>query len=278
MQIAGLPTGAASVSPQPSGPALAYGANTALPSLVQQVANHSTTAAPASFTLSGITSTKAGNFLVCLVSVAQSGAATISTPTNWTAVSGATGANAGNTLGGAAFIYPNNPGSITSVVFSSLTGVNGISVWFAEFSNVYVRDTAYASVAYNNSGTAPAATAYTPSIGPVLLVGMESDVTGQAYTAANVGDSWVTGTTTTSTGGATNTIIRPFYSVCTPFLTKSFQLKGTLAGSIANGAACLSLICSTTGPLTQPKPESVLVGAVGGGIGTTKPGGAGGGQ
>lgn len=278
MQIAGLPNGMASVSPLPSGPALQYGFNTAPASLVQQVANHSTSAAPASFTLSGITATKAGSYLVALVAVAESGAASVSTPTNWTAVPGSAGDSAGHTIGGRIFVYPNNPGGITSVAFSTLSGVNGIAVSFFEWANVYALDGNYvATASYSNGSTAPSAAAYTPSAGPALLIGFECDLTGQAYTAANTGLNWVAGTTTTSTTGATNAIIRPFYVLTTPELNVPYQLKGTLAGSIANGTSLVSLLCGTSGPLSQPQPETVLTGAWGG-LGGTKPGGAGSGQ
>lgn len=280
MQIGALPMGASTLTTQPAGPSLGYGFNDAPAQLVQQVAGASSSAAPATFTLAGITATKVGTCLVALVSVAQSGAASVSTPSGWTVVAGASGSNAGNTLGARAFLYPANPGGITSVVFSTLSGVNGIAVWLGEFSSVFAADPAYANATYSNGSTAPAATAYTPIVGPVLLVGCESDVTGQAYTPANtgVGTAWVAGTTATSTTGATNTILRPFWTLTTPELQSPYQLKGTLAGSIACGAALVSLLCGTTGPLTQPTPEQLQVGAWGGGLGPTKPGGAGGGQ
>lgn len=280
MQIAGLPAGATTLSTAPVGPGLAYGANTGLPSLVQQVAGNSSSAAPSSYTLSGITATKAGSYLVALVAVAESGAASVSTPTGWQAVSGGSGNSAGNTIGGRIFVYPNNPGGITSVAFSTLSGVNGVAVSFMEWANVYALDGGYvASSSYSNGSTTPSAAAYTPSAGPVLLIGFETDVTGQAYTAANVGANWTAGTTATSTSGATNVIIRPYYVVTTPTLRLAFQLAGTLAGSIACGTSLVTLLAATSGPLTQPQPESVLVGAMGGGgVGTTKPGGAGGGQ
>lgn len=283
MQIAALPTGASTVTPLPPGPALQYGFNDAQPSLVQQVAGASSAAAPATFTLAGITATKAGSFLVCCVAAALSGAPTISTPSGWTPVAGASGTSAGNTIAGRLFVYPNNPGGITSVAIATLAGVNGIACWFGEFTNVQAVDPLYAgAAAATNGSTAPSATAYTPTAGPVLLVGLEADVTGQAYTAANVGSNWIAGTTATSTLGATNCILRPFYVVTNPEPGVQYQLAGTLAGSIANDASLVSLLCATSGPLLQPQPQGyagapAVMGAWGA-LGSTKPGGAGSGQ
>lgn len=282
MQIGALPTGYGPSAP--AGPALAYGAVANGPALVQQKAGNSTAAAPAAFTLSAIPATTAGTFLVMGIAYAQSGAATVSTPAGWTVLASAS--SAGNTIGGRILYQANNPGGITSVALSALTGINGIAVWFAEFSNVFAVDAVYGSsggaAAYNNSSTAPAATAYSASAGPLLLVGFETDVTGQAYTAANVGAGWVTGTTATSTLGATNAIIRPFFVFTSPIETLTYQLAGTLAGAIANGTSLVSLICSTTGPLTQPQPQAwpaaPAVAGAWGALGGTKPGGAGSGQ
>lgn len=284
MQIGALPPGYGPLAP--TGPGLAQGFNLGLATLVQQVAGASSSAAPVTFTLSGITSTRVGTFLVACVALAESGAATVSTPTNWTAVTGANLSNAGNTLGGRVYVFPNNPGAITSVAFTTLTAVNGIAVWFGEFSNVYTVDSAYGTPGngtYSNSAAAVSAPNYTPNVGPVLLVGMECDVTGQAYTAANIGGTWVAGTTATSTLGATNTIIRPFFAVTTPTINTPFQLAGSLAGAIASGASLVSLIPGTAGPLTQYAPEALAsafaANAWGWGpLGPTKPGGAGSGQ
>lgn len=284
MQIGALPPGYGPLPP--TGPGLGQGFNLGLPTLVQQVAGASSSAAPASFTLSGITSTRIGTFLVVCVALAESAAPAITTPANWTIVTGANVGNAGNTLGGRIYVYPNNPGAITSVAFTTLTNVNGIAVWFGEFSNVYTVDNAYGtpgSGTFSNSATAVSAPSYTPAIGPVLLAGMEADITGQVYTPANVGTTWVAGTTATSTLGATNTIIRPFFTVATPTINTTFQLAGSLAGALASGASLVSLIPGTAGPLTQYAPEGLATAYAAnawawGPLGSTKPGGAGSGQ
>lgn len=98
----------------------------------------------------------------------------------------------------------------------------------------------------------------------------------------NVGVNWVAGTIATSMFGATNCIIRPFYVVTTPEVNVTYQLAGTLAGSIANSASLVSLLCATAGPLTQPQPQGYqgapAVAGAWGALGNTKPGGAGSGQ
>lgn len=286
MQIGGLPNGAASVSPLPAGPALAYGFVENGPALVQQKAGASSAAAPANFTLSAIPATTAGSFLVFMMAAATSGAATINTPAGgWVRVSGGTG-GAGNTVAGAIWVLPNNPGGITSVALTGLVAVNGIATWFGEFANVQAIDPVYnaagGAATYSAGSTTPAGVSYAGAAnGPLLLVGFEMDVTGQAYTAANVGPNWVAGTTATSTLGATNCIIRPFFVVTNPLIAQTYQLAGTLAGSIANGVSLASLLAATGGPLTQPQPYGFLGAAPGGAwgaLGGTKPGGAGSGQ
>lgn len=283
MQIGALPQG---FSPLPSaGPSLQYGFNTQPPVLVQQVSGASTVAAPANFTLAGISATKVGSYLVAVVALATSASPTINTPTNWTSVANVAGGNAGNTLGGRILVYPNNPGGITNIVFPTLASVNGIAVAFYEFQNVFAIDTGYGgpgNQGFSNSSATPSVPAYAPPTGPVLIVGYEADVTGQAYTPANVGSGWVTGTAATSTTGATVCVIRPFYTITTPIPGQSYQLTGSLAGAIASGASMLSFLCAASGSLTQAQPQAVgqdaAVGAAWGPLGGTKPGGAGSGQ
>lgn len=275
-----------------SGPAATTGnAGTLLPpQLIQQVALASTVAAPTTFTLSGITATKAGSFLVLCLAYAESGAPNVSTPAGWTTT--AAGGNAGNTLGGRIMFQANNPGGITSVVLSTLSGINGIAVWFIELANVYALDSGFnnngAAQSFSNATTTPSISSYTPQSGPLFLVGFECDVTGQTYTPTNVGPSgWIAGTTATSTTGATNAVIRPFYSITTPNIQTTYQLKGTLAGSIAAGNCLLSLLCSAGGELVAGISGGTVdqgagygvssSGSAGWALGGTKPGFGGGG-
>lgn len=282
MQIGALPPGFGPGAP--SGPALGPGFVTTGPSLIQQVAGASSAAAPATFTLAGITATQPGSFLVCCAAAALSGAGSIANPTGaWAGVASASGGS-GNAILGKMYILPNNGGGITSVVFSTLTAVNGIAVWFGEFANVLATDAVYgtsgAMQSYANS-TGQTSTSYTPAAGPLLLVGFETDLTGQTYTPGLVGKNWVTGTPATSTLGATNVVIRPFFVFTNPELLQAYQIAGTLAGALVNGVSQLSLLTSTSGPLQQPQPFGFPGGASGaawGALGGTKPGGAGGGN
>lgn len=282
MQIGALPPGFGPLPP--AGPPLAYGQNVAPPKLVQQVSGATSAAAPATASVT-IAATQAGSMLVALVSYAQSGAPTVPTPAGYTAV--AVGGNPGNTLGGRIYYQANVASGITSFALAGLAGINGVAIAVYEFQNVYVADNGYGggqgNQGFSNASTTPNVQNYpSPAAGPVVLIGFECDVTGQAYTPANVGVGWTPGTTATSTAGATNTIIRPFSVVTSPVETLTYQLAGTLAGSIASGACLLSLICATSGPLNQPQPQAFpgAVAAVAGwgALGGTKPGGAGGGQ
>lgn len=275
-----------------AGPAATPGsAGTLLPpQLIQQVALASTVAAPTTFTLSGIASTRVGSTLILGIAYAESGASAINTPAGFTST--AVGSNGGNTLGGRMMFQLSNPGGITSIAFTGLSGINGVAVWLSEWINVYALDGGFNSGGafqnYSNGTTTPSVSAYTPISGPLLLVGFECDVTGQAYTAANVGPSgWTAGTTATSTTGATNAIIRPFYAVTTPNIQTTYQLKGTLAGSIAAGNCMLSLLCNVGSELVASINGSTVdqgagygvsaTGAPGWAVGGTKPGFGGGG-
>ncbi len=282
MQIGALPPGAGALPP--SGPPLAPGFVLTGPSLVQQVAGASSAAAPATFTLAGIAATQPGSFLVCCAAAALSGAGAVANPTGSWAGTNAAGA-AGTAILGKIYILPNNPGGITSVVFSTLTAVNGFAVWFGEFANVQALDTIYGTAggmqSYTTSSTGQSSNSYTPAVGPLLLVGFEADLTGQPYTPNLVGKNWVTGTSVTSTLGATNVVIRPFFVVTTPEVVQTYQIAGTLGGLLANGVSQISLLTSTSGPLQQPQPFGFPGGASGaawGALGGTKPGGAGGGN
>ncbi len=282
MQIGALPPGAGALPP--SGPPLAPGFVLTGPALVQQVAGASSAAAPATFTLAGIAATQPGSFLVCCVAAALSAAGSISNPTGgWAAANNTSGGSA-NAILGKIFILPNNAGGITSVVFSTLTAVNGFAAWFGEFANVQTTDTVYGTAGGTQnygSSTGQGSTSYTPAVGPLLLVGFEADLTGQTYTPNLVGKNWVTGTSVTSTLGATNIVIRPFFVVTNPEVLQTYQIAGTLGGVIINGVSQVSLLTSTSGPLQQPQPFGFPGGASGaawGALGGTKPGGAGGGN
>lgn len=296
MQIGGPEYGnipAAYAGPEPFGglvPGTAYTPAT----LIQQVSAATTVATPASLTVN-FASTGAGNTLVVCVAVAATGTApAFTTPTNWTAVGGAGGTTGANTLAGNMFIFPGGagpgaqPGGLTSVVLS-VTNANGIAAAFYEFDDNVVGgqfDSLYGAVAGNparqsfaNSISSLNGTPYTPSVGPVLFIAFECDVTGQAYTAANVGPGWVTDTTATSTTGATLVVIRPFHVVTTPAGGVLFQLAGSLAGAIAGGLVQTSLTLASTGNVYGGAASSQGIGAsqaIGDGP-CPKAGGAGGG-
>lgn len=288
MQIAGLPNGATTVTPLPGGPGLQYGFIENPPSILQARGQASSSAAPASFTVNPSVATTVGTTLVLFVAAACSGAPTIAAPAGWTTVTGASSVSAGNTIATRCFVLPAplNTVSISSILLPTLTNVNGVAVYFAECLNTQTVDPVYSGQATTTNGsTTPSAPIYTaPAQGPLLLIGIETDLTGQVYTAANVGANWTNSSSATSTSGVTNCVIRGFSVVTQPEIQQgNYQLAGTLAGSLANGGAMVSLLAGTTGPLTaaQTQPYGFPSGAAGwawGALGNTKPGGAGGGQ
>lgn len=296
MQIGALPPG---FGPLPStGPNPVVGSSFGTAPIVQQVAGASTTAAPASFSLT-IAGTQVNSTLIAGVAVAGNGTASVITmPANWQALAGSVAENAANTLAVGLYFLPGqfDPGSVTSVL-ATVTNANGIAVWVAEFSGNWLPSPypvsnsagnysagvfAGGSAGVTNSSAAPTGVTIQPQASPVMLWGIEADVTGQAWTAANLGGVWNTGAIATSTTGATLVVIRPYFQIAAPLQANiTYQVKGTLAGAIANGVATALLPMALSDSLIQPFPQSEPgSGAQIGGwgpLGPTKPGGAGGG-
>lgn len=297
MQIGALPPG---WSPLPStGPSPTAGFAMGTAPLLQQVAAATTVATPASLTVT-IAATTAGSTLLAGVAVAATGSAPVITPpANWVAMGGSTGANAANTMGAGLYFLPGafNAGGITTAVFN-VTNANGIVAWVAEFGGPWLPSPYPASntaanytagvfaggaLAATNSSAAPTGTSTNPQAGPVMLWGFEADVTGQVYTPANVGGVWTAGSIATSTTGATLVVIRPFFQIANALQANvPYQIKGSLAGALANVVAEAMLPMALSDSLIQPFPQSepgsgIQIGGWGP-LGPTKPGGAGGGQ
>lgn len=280
LQIGGLPPGHSPSGNTTNGPELFSGILPWAPlSIVQQVAAATTIATPPSLAVT-IAATGVGNHLIAFVAVAGTGVASVfTTPANWAPIPGSSGENAANTLAVAGFKFIGNPGAITTVTFT-VSNANGIAAIVYEIDDTAL--TGLSDVGYNvvgatqvttNSSATPGATAYTPSAGSLLLIGIECDVTGQAYTPANTGAGWVTDATATSTTGATLIVIRGFHAVSNPVQQSAYQLKGTLAGAIANGAVMASWLLGASyqlfgnNPITPGwfTPPLSKVGANGGG-------------
>lgn len=227
------------------------------PTVVQSGAGASTVAAPAAYTQNFSQASAAGTLLVALVAYAESAAPGISTPAGWSLLSASVGGNAGNTLGGRILYYPNNPGGISSIAFTTLTNINGIAVAFFEFANMAASalDGAFGGgQTFTNGSTTPGGPNVSATIGNELWVGLECDVTGQAYTPVNVpagAGYWVTGPTATSTTGATVVVIRAFYALPGPVPPPggNMRITGTLAGSIANGVCMAAFVSQNSGAL-----------------------------
>lgn len=99
-------------------------------SLVQNASGSSSSASPASVTVSPA-ATGAGNLLILFVSCTASSGAAIATPANWTLVA----SNSDGNVAAAVFIYQNNPGGISSVVISvTATGGGGAAALLTEWS------------------------------------------------------------------------------------------------------------------------------------------------
>lgn len=218
------------------------------PTLLNQSAAASSSAAPSTFT-NTITSTTAGTTLVALVALAASGASpTITTPANWTLLGSLT--TAGSAIAAIVYAYPNNPGGITTVVFAGLASVNGIATHVSEWQGMPLTlnfdPGGVVQNVYATATTAPAVTSRTPVLGNVLWIGALAALTGLSLTAANVPSAgigaWTALTATTSTTGATNVNLQPFYSLPGPQYPAGTGSKVGLAGTTTSGAAGASMI------------------------------------
>jgi hypothetical protein len=246
------------------------------PVIVQSLASASSSAAPASFS-PAFAATAAGNLLVAICAYAASGAVSLTPPAGWQT----TGVviSPGNTIGGRILYLPNNPGGVTTVALTGLAGINGIAVALLELSAMLLLNPlGQLSTAASNSSTTPASGALTPTIANALWLGYEADLTGQAYTPANLPSAagyWATGPTATSTVGATNAVLRAYTSLPGPMAPPGgvMSLAGTLAGALANVAGLVAMLSVNASQLVnagtgQTSDVMVVAGGAGGSIGS----------
>lgn len=212
------------------------------PNIVQSRSQASSAAAPATFTASYAGATTTGNLLVAVVAIAASGAATVSTPTSWTA--GISSSLSGSILL-SVFYWPNST-SLTNVVFTTLTNTNGIVVLLWEISGMNLTqplDPNISSVNTSAGTTVPSTNTYTPTIGNEIYIGaIAFNATGSisSLTATpSTGPGAITAATITgtSTTGATNVTANGYVSLPGPvYPASALRIGATLAGSVFAGA------------------------------------------
>lgn len=235
------------------------------PTLVQQTASASSSAAPASFAPAFGGATTAGTTLIALVATANSAVgATITTPTNWTLIGSLNIAS----IGLWAYIFPNNGGGITTVTFAGLSNINGLAVSLLEFSGMPVGAVLDAQTGgpvlgsvgsiftSNASASALSTTAVTPRTGNGLWIGLVASSSAQTPTStstpsAGIG-AWNAGTTATSTVGATNITSKSLWSTFGPFFPAvPMQVSLTTGGAVFVGALMFDLLSLASGALAQ---------------------------
>lgn len=284
MQIGALPPGYMAL---PSvGPIRTPMATPAMPTFIQSAGTSTSSSGPANITQT-VTSTKVGSYLVWAVAVSASAAAALGgTPTGWTLLTSQTQA----TLATAIYVFPGNPGAITTVTFSSsaTATAGGIAAWFWEIDNVFFVTAKGTSA--NGSSTSPASGSVTPANDVNLELGVVSWVLGAASLSAPTGGWTTTNAQQSSTAGATNNAALQTFSQTAPFGTAtSVAMGATLSGSSVWEAGVLAVPSTASGSFgTDPGGQAggnfridqgagYAAGGVWGPLGGTKPGGAGGG-
>lgn len=287
MQIGALAPG---FSPfPPTGPVRQTGQNPALATLLQNAGANTSASGPTNISQT-VTATQVGTYLVWAVAVSASAASALGgTPTGWTLAASKSVA----TLSLGVYVFPNNPGGITAVTFSSnaTATAGGIASWFWEVDNAPFATQTNASA--NATSTALASGALTPVADSALILGAGAWVLGTATLTDTSTNNlpWSINAQKSSTGGATNNAALRTSSTSGAFgAPAAAQFQGTLSASSVWAAVILAIPSSGGGGPVNEAPSHAFVidsgggyavgdaGSAGWSLGGTKPGGAGSGQ
>lgn len=224
-----------------SGPSRTPNSTPGLPVLVQSSQFFTNVSGPTNI-VQPVTATKQGTYLVWVVTVVGSAATALGgTPTGWTLLASQTTA----TLALGVYGYPNNPGGITSVTFSSnataTTGGIASQVW--EVDNAFTATAAVRSA--NGSSTAVASGSLTAPSDNNLLLGAMGWVLGTATltnTSTNSsGLPWQNLVGVQSGSGTTNASLNTLNSLGAFGAGAAAQVQGTLTVSSVWAAAIIAL-------------------------------------
>jgi hypothetical protein len=282
MQIGANPPG---YSAMPStGPIRTPMANPALPVTIQSAGFSTSVSGPTNISQT-VTATKTGTYLVWGVAVnASAGAALGGTPAGWTLLTSQTVA----TLAAALYIFPGNPGALTSVTFSSnaTATTGGIASWFWELDNVFF--VTAKGVSANGNSTSPASGSVTPANNLNMMLGMVAWVLGAATLSAPTGGWTTTNAQTSSTVGTTNAAIETFSQIGAFGPPGAASLGATLSAGSVWVDGVLVVPSTASGNFSLDPAMAAVNARIDGGagyasggawgpLGGTKPGGAGGG-
>lgn len=285
MQIGALAPGFSPLPP--AGPMRTPNQNPAVASVIQSAGASTSASGPTNITQT-VTATQPGTFLVWAVAVnASAGAALGGTPAGWTLLNSRVVA----TLALGLYVYQSNPGSLTSITFSSsaTATTGGIASWFWEIDNCPWP--AKGSITATGSSTAPASgsVATLPS---GIMLGVVAWVLGTATFSNTATNSppWVTNAQQSSTAGTTNAAIQTAQATDAWAELAPNDIHGTLSASAVWDAAIVIIPSSGGGtPVSLASSRAYVIdggagysvgdaGNAGWSLGGTKPGGAGSGQ
>lgn len=225
----------------------------ASPTIQQTASAASTTAAPATFTLN-FTASQTTSFLAAFVVGAMSAGGGTFTPPSWVAQGSSVNSNIAVWL----YTNANNGGGITTFAMTAMANFNAVAVCMIEINNMppssgLVLDAGTQNFTVNNAAAASASTsAITPTLGNEVWFGVAASLTGSSLTTANKPaaglGSWNTIAAATSTNGATNIQIQPFYSVPGPIYPAGgvFQIVANNAPNASNLAFIVAFRSNAT--------------------------------
>lgn len=206
-------------------------------SIIQTLGASTSASGPTNITQT-VTSTQVGTTLVWVVAVNASAAAALGgTPTGWTLLAHPT---AQATLDTAIYVYPNNPGAITSVTFSSnaTATTGGIAAYFYELGYVLPGTGNITFTTANGSSTSPGSSSPPTLIGNGgICIGYNAWVATPTWTGGCQPGvaQWTQAAQQTSTAGTTNAALQVGYFPISPYMAftspNGFQYFGTLSVS-----------------------------------------------
>lgn len=250
-----------------SGPSRTPNSTPALPAQLQSAGAVTNASGPTNITQT-VTATKAGTFLVWAVAVNASAAAALGgVPTGWTLAT----TQAVATLAVGVYVYPNNPGGITAVTFSSVATATtgGIAAWFWEIDNSFTASAK--SLSATGNSTSPASGSLAPASDANQILGVVAWVLGAATltsTSTNsTGLSWAFNAQQSSTAGTTNAAIQTGSTLNAYGPAGTVQAQGTLSAGAVWVAATIAIPSTISSQTFLSGSRANVVDAGGVGVG-----------
>lgn len=223
----------------------------ALPTIIQTAGAATTTATPASLTVT-LAATQAGTTLLALFTNHDGGSSTVNPPGGGWFNAGSYFAQS-NMRHRLYMLQPaNNPGGITTVQFTLAT-VDSACCIIYEVANLQAptspQDVATGNA--NTGSTTPASGTSTPATLNELWLGSLANIATATLTPANLpAGLWTAVTAQASTNGTTNMQLAGFYALPGAGMPQPMlQIAGSLSASVAWSCTLLSFRSTSSGPL-----------------------------